>query len=215
MVAAVVWGPWPRAEHMDQRTQRASEALQQAFPASRFGRSAVVWQPRPDVDVLTVPAEHIVTVRRVLRDHTGYQFTVLSELTAADYPSREVRFQVVYSLLSLRYGRRLLVKVDASEALGVPTVTGVFPAANWYEREVYDRFGLVFRGHPDRRRILTDYGFEGHPLRKDFPLTGFTEVRYDEVEKRVVSEPLQLSQERRRYQLDRPWTDAPEGTSRG
>ncbi len=112
-----------------------------------------------------------------------------------DYPTRPNRFEVVYHLLSLRYNSRLRVKTYCDELTAVPSVTSIFPAANWFEREAYDMFGIIFTGHPDLRRILTDYGFEGYPLRKDFPLTGYVEVRYDDEKKRVVAEPLELTQQ--------------------
>jgi NADH/F420H2 dehydrogenase subunit C len=149
-----------------------------------------------DRRTLTVPAKLIVPVRRTLRDHSLFQRKVLSELTAVDYvgSAPNARFQIRYSLLSLRWNTRLRVKCATDELTPVDSVVPVYPAANWYEREVYDRYGVRFAGHPDRRRILTDYGFEGHPLRKDFPLSGFVEVRYDETEKRVVQDPLTLSQ---------------------
>jgi NADH/F420H2 dehydrogenase subunit C len=147
-----------------------------------------------------VNAKDIVPTRRRLRDHTRLQRKVLSELTAVDYPRQEARFQVTYSLLSIRWNTRLRVKCYVDEVNPrVESIVSVYPAANWYEREVYDRFGVLFTGHPDRRRILTDYGFEGHPLRKDFPLTGYVEVRYDEEEKRVVQEPVSLPQERSQH----------------
>lgn len=152
------------------------------------------------IGTLVVPATNIVPVRRTLRDHTNFQRKVLSELTAVDYAGSSLvgeeqpRFQIRYSLLSIRWSTRLRVKCFTDELTPVDSIVSVFPAANWYEREVYDRYGIRFRNHPDRRRILTDYGFEGHPLRKDFPLTGFTEVRFDEAEKRVVQEPVSLPQ---------------------
>ena len=141
----------------------------------------------------------------VFRNHTGFQYQVLTDLTAVDYPERSQRFEVVYNRLSLRYGQRLLVKVRVDELQAVPTRTGRYEAANWRERERWDMFGVGVEGHPDLRRILTDYGFEGHPMRKDFPLTGYTEVRYDEAAKRVVSEPVELSQEFRAYEYGNPW----------
>lgn len=150
--------------------------------------------------VLVVPASNIVPVMRVLRDHSMFEMKVLSELTAVDYISSEKgRFQVVYSLLSVRWCTRLTVKTYLDELTPIESIVSVYPAANWYEREVYDMYGIMFKNHPDRRRILTDYGFEGHPLRKDFPLTGFTEVRFDEAEKRVIQEPVTLAQERTSY----------------
>ncbi|KAI8146685.1 hypothetical protein BJV82DRAFT_665643 [Fennellomyces sp. T-0311] len=143
-------------------------------------------------------ALHPVTT--FLRDHTNCQFNSLQDITGVDYPSRENRFEVVYNFLSMRYNARIRVKTYASETTPVPSVEPLFSVANWQEREVYDMFGVFFVGHPDLRRILTDYGFEGHPLRKDFPLTGYVEVRYDEEKKRVVQEPLELAQAFRNFE---------------
>lgn len=149
----------------------------------------------------------VVPVRRVLRDHTGYQRKVLTDRTAVDLLGQEdgPRFKVWYSLLSVRYGRRLNVTVYVQEAEARPSVTSVFLGAGWRERETWERFGIPFEGNPDRRRLLTDYGFQGYPLRKDFPVTGRTEVRYDEREKRVVQEPLTLAQGRRRFDFEGEW----------
>ena len=140
-----------------------------------------------------------------LRDDSNCQFKVLVDLTAVDYPEREDRFELVYILLSLSQNQRIKVKLTVGEDVAVPTASEVFSAANWYERETWDMYGIYFSDHPDLRRILTDYGFEGHPLRKDFPLTGFVEVRYDEDEKRVVYEPVKLTQEFRRFDFLSPW----------
>jgi len=123
----------------------------------------------------------------------------------ADYPEREKRFDVVYHLMSPRHVSRVRVKIETDEATAVPSITDVFPGANWFEREAYDMYGILFTGHPDLRRILTDYGFQGHPLRKDFPMTGFVEVRYDDQEKRVVYEPVKLTQEFRNFDFLSPW----------
>ncbi|MGL4728106.1 MAG: NADH-quinone oxidoreductase subunit C [Bosea sp. (in: a-proteobacteria)] len=156
---------------------------------------------------LTIEAEaaHIVEVLRVLVEDPRFAFKSFVDLCGADYPSREKRFDVVYHLLSPRQNTRVRVKIQTDEATPVPSIIEVFPAANWYEREAYDFYGMVFSGHPDLRRILTDYGFEGHPLRKDFPLTGFVEVRYDDAEKRVVYEPVKLTQEFRNFDFLSPW----------
>lgn len=135
----------------------------------------------------------------ILKEHTGTQFHSLVERTAVDYPIREKRFEVVYHRRSVRYSQRRIVKVSVSETEKVPSLTTLFKSANWLERERWDRFGVGVEGHPDRRRILTDYGFEGHPIRKDFPLTGYTEVSYDESMKRVVSTELE------RNQMSRQW----------
>ncbi|KAI8089033.1 uncharacterized protein BX664DRAFT_296514 [Halteromyces radiatus] len=142
----------------------------------------------------------IEPVMTFLRDHTNAQFKSLQDISGVDFPSRENRFEVVYQLLSFDFNARIRVKTYASEVSPVPSVVPIFNAANWQEREVYDMYGVFFTGHPDLRRILTDYGFEGHPLRKDFPLTGYVEVRYDEEKKRVVSEPVELAQAFRNFE---------------
>ena len=154
---------------------------------------------------VTVPKNMIVEVVTLLRDDPEYQFISIIDISGADYPYREERFDVVYHLLSPRKNLRIRVKVTTSENEPVPSVTGVYPGALWYEREVYDLYGVLFTGHPDLRRILTDYGFEGYPLRKDFPLTGFVEVRYDDEVKRVVYEPVELRQEFRNFDFLSPW----------
>ncbi|WP_336486338.1 NADH-quinone oxidoreductase subunit C [Methylobacterium nigriterrae] len=154
---------------------------------------------------LVVQASDIVYALTYLRDDPACAFRCFIDICGADYPGREKRFDVVYHLLSLRHNRRIRVKVQTDEATPVPSVIEVFPAANWYERETYDLYGILFSGHPDLRRLLTDYGFEGHPLRKDFPLTGFVEVRYDQDEARVVYEPVKLTQEFRNFDFLSPW----------
>ena len=148
---------------------------------------------------------YIQSLMLCLRDHTNSQFKSLTDITAVDYPDREKRFEVVYNLLSIRYNSRLRVKTHVDELTPVPSVTSIFSAANWFEREVWDFFGIYFSNHPDLRRILTDYGFEGHPLRKDFPLSGYVEVRYDDEQKRVVTEPLEMTQEYRSFNFTSPW----------
>ncbi|TFF27674.1 NADH-quinone oxidoreductase subunit C [Jiella endophytica] len=154
---------------------------------------------------LVVGAEDIVKVMTVLRDDPQTQFVNLTDLCGVDYPAREKRFEVVYHLLSPRQNQRIRVKVRTAEDDPVPSISDVFPAADWYEREAYDFYGILFTGHPDLRRILTDYGFEGHPMRKDFPLTGFVEVHYDEEKKQVVYEPVELRQEFRNFDFLSPW----------
>ena len=134
-----------------------------------------------------------------LKYHSAAEYTQVTTVTAADYPTKDHRFEVVYNLLSVRHNSRLRVKTYASEMTPVPSITGLYDGANWYEREVYDLFGVFFVGHPDLRRIMTDYGFDGHPLRKDFPMSGYTEVRYDEEKKRIVVEPLELTQAYRNF----------------
>jgi NADH-quinone oxidoreductase subunit C len=155
--------------------------------------------------MVTVKRDAIVRVLTFLRDDPKCLFKQLCELCGADYPDREERFDVVYNLLSLKHNQRIRVKLQASEDTPVPTVTGVFRAAGWPERETWDLFGIYFADHPDLRRILTDYGFEGHPLRKDFPLTGYVEVRWDEEQKRVIYEPVRLKQEFRSFDFLSPW----------
>jgi NADH-quinone oxidoreductase subunit C len=154
---------------------------------------------------LTVDGGDIIPVLTFLRDDVQCQFVSFIDLSGADYPWREKRFDVVYHLLSPRQNLRIRVKVMTDEDTPVPSVVDVYPAADWFEREAYDLYGILFSGHPDLRRILTDYGFEGHPLRKDFPLTGFVEVRYDEDAKRVVYEPVELRQEFRNFDFLSPW----------
>jgi NADH-quinone oxidoreductase subunit C len=158
-------------------------------------------------DELTVEVEaaRIVEALRFLVEDPHCRFVNFIDLCGADYPGRAERFDVVYHLLSPRHNQRIRVKVRTDEETPVPSAIPVFPAADWYERETYDLYGILFSGHPDLRRILTDYGFEGHPLRKDFPLTGFVEVRYDDAEKRVVYEPVRLNQEFRNFDFLSPW----------
>lgn len=156
--------------------------------------------------ILTVAREAIATTLQTLRD--DHQFQQLMEISGVDYPDRAERFEVVYMLLSLTRNQRLLVKCSASESTPVPTVTTLWPVAGWLEREVYDLYGVIFAGNPDLRRILTDYGFEGHPFRKDFPLTGYHELRYSEEDKRVVYEPVKLAQDLRQFDFMSPWEGA-------
>jgi NADH-quinone oxidoreductase subunit C len=157
---------------------------------------------------LTAQASDIISVLRFLRDDQRCLYWCLIDITAVDWPSRERRFDVVYHLLSPKHNARIRVKVETDETTPVASVIEVFPNADWYEREIYDLYGVAFTGHPDMRRILTDYGFEGHPLRKDFPLTGFVEVRYDDELKRVVYEPVRLTQEFRNFDFLSPWEGA-------
>ena len=154
---------------------------------------------------IVVDGAHIVRTITELRDDPDCMFVCFIDLLGVDYPGRERRFDVVYNLLSPRHNQRIRVKVETDEDTPVPSIVDVFPAANWYEREAYDLYGILFSGHPDLRRILTDYGFEGHPLRKDFPLTGFVEVRYDDEQKRVLYERVKLQQEFRNFDFLSPW----------
>ena len=150
-------------------------------------------------------AADMVKVATFLRDATPCQFSCIIDVTAVDWPQREKRFDVVYHFLSPRLNQRVRVKAQTDEVTPVPSIIEVFRGADWFERETYDLYGVLFTGHPDMRRILTDYGFEGHPLRKDFPLTGFVEVRWDDEEKRVVYEPVKLTQEFRTFDFLSPW----------
>jgi NADH-quinone oxidoreductase subunit C len=154
---------------------------------------------------LVVRREAIAFVLEALRDTPGLEYQQLMEIAGVDYPDRPERFEVNYCLLSLTRNRRITVKLTTDEATPVPTVTGLWPVADWLEREVFDMYGVGFAGHPDLRRILTDYGFEGHPFRKDFPLTGFVEMRYSEAEKRVIYEPVDLPQDFRTFDFLTPW----------
>ncbi len=156
--------------------------------------------------VLTVARDQIVAALRLLRDDHEYQ--QMMEMAGADYPDRAERFEVVYMLLSVTKNHRIMVKVSAAENTPVPSVTGLWPNAGWLEREVFDMYGVVFDGNPDLRRILTDYGFEGHPFRKDFPLTGYVELRYSIEEQRVVYEPVKLAQDLRQFDFMSPWEGA-------
>ena len=155
--------------------------------------------------VIAVHRGAIVKVLTFLRDDANCQFRLLVDVCGVDYPERESRFEVVYNLLSVTQNQRIRVKLSTDETTPVPSVTGVFSTAGWFEREAWDLYGIFFSDHPDLRRILTDYGFEGHPMRKDFPLTGYVEVRYDEEQKRVVYEPVKLSQAFRSFDFLSPW----------
>jgi NADH-quinone oxidoreductase subunit C len=155
-----------------------------------------------------VEASRIVDVVTFLRDDPGCRFVSFIDVTAVDYPGREKRFDVVYHFLSPTLNARIRLRAEADETTQVPSIIEVFPGADWFERECYDLYGVIFTGHPDMRRLLTDYGFDGHPLRKDFPLTGFVEVRYDDQEKRVVYEPVRLNQEFRNFDFLSPWEGA-------
>jgi len=155
--------------------------------------------------VVRIERADLVRVMTFLRDDVMCQFQQLMDITAADYPERDERFDVVYNLLSLRHNQRIRIKLGTNEDTPVPSVTGVYTVANWFEREIWDLFGVFFSDHPDLRRILTDYGFEGHPMRKDFPLTGYVEMRYDDEQKRVVYEPVKLQQDFRSFDFLSPW----------
>ncbi|KAG9246919.1 NADH-ubiquinone oxidoreductase 30.4 kDa subunit mitochondrial precursor [Calycina marina] len=156
-----------------------------------------VWK---DELVIYISPAGVIPVFTFLKYNTAAEFTQVSDITAVDFPTKERRFEVVYNMLSVRHNSRIRVKTYADETTPVPSITSLYDGANWYEREVYDLFGVFFIGHPDLRRIMTDYGFDGHPLRKDFPLTGYTEIRYDEEKKRIVVEPLELTQAFRNFE---------------
>merc|ERR1712137_1284942 len=176
-----------------------------AYPnMSRKFKSSLVMK----LEVLIAP-EGIVPVLQFLKDHHNCQFASLADLGAMDVPSRENRFELFYNLLSLRFNSRIRVKTYTDELSPVDSAFDVFKAANWYEREIWDMYGVFFANHSDLRRILTDYGFEGHPFRKDFPLSGYTECRYDDEVRRVVIEPLEMSQEFRKFELEAPWESFP------
>jgi NADH-quinone oxidoreductase subunit C len=157
---------------------------------------------------VTAAPDTLVGLLTFLRDDQACKFEVLIDICGADYPNRAKRFDVVYHLLSMHRNQRIRVKVETDEATPVPSAVGVWPAANWFEREAFDMYGIQFSDHPDLRRILTDYGFTGFPLRKDFPLTGFVEVRYDDEQKRVVYEPVKLVQDFRTFDFMSPWEGA-------
>ena len=194
---------------MDDTLESMGAAIAGALPEAVTGYATALGE-------LTVKAvaSDIVKVTTFLRDDERCQFCSIIDVTAVDWPERERRFDVVYHLLSPRQNRRIRVKIEVDESTPVPSIIGVFPGADWFEREVYDLYGIVFTGHPDMRRLLTDYGFEGHPLRKDFPLTGFVEVRYDDEQKRVVYEPVRLSQEFRSFDFLSPWEGPVYGPSK-
>lgn len=175
---------------------------------SEFGPAVIAAQQMLGELTLIVSPDVLSRLMVFLRDNPKCRFTTLIDICGADYPSRAERFEVVYHLLSMHLNHRLRIKVRVGEGQVIDSVVPVWPAANWYEREAFDMYGIEFRNHPDLRRILTDYGFTGHPLRKDFPLTGYVEVRYDEEQKRVVYEPVKLTQEFRKFDFMSPWEGA-------
>ncbi len=189
---------------MDELLKTIGEKVAAALPgavveqAFAFGELTLTIDPARNLDVL-----------RFLRDDPAGMFVSIIDISGADYPVREKRFDVVYHLLSPKLDRRIRVKAMTDEETPLASATAVYPGAEWYEREIYDFFGVLFVGHPDLRRILTDYGFDGHPLRKDFPMTGFVEVRYDDQEKRVRYEPVHLPQEFRQFDFLSPWEGPP------
>lgn len=189
-----------KADHMDASFTELGDYITAKLPDACKGYHIAHGE-------LTVEAvaHQLVSVVRFLRDDMRCGFISISDVSGVDYPGREPRFDVVYHLLSPRQNMRLRVRVKVSEDVQVPSICEVFPGANWYEREVYDLYGILFSNHPDMRRLLTDYGFDGYPMRKDFPLTGYVEVRYDDEVKRVVYEPVRLNQEFRSFDFLSPW----------
>lgn len=173
--------------------------------AAKLGSDVLKVEVKLGELMVTVNRPAILTVLTALRDDPAIRFEQLTDITAVDYPDRVERFEVVYQLLSYTHNRRMRVKLATDEDTPVPSAVSVFSAANWFEREVWDLFGIFFENHPDLRRILTDYGFEGHPFRKDFPLTGYVEARYDEDQKRVIYEPVRLTQDFRAFDFLSPW----------
>ena len=189
---------------MDEALESIGAKAAAALPGAIAARSLAFGEL-----TLTVDAAHAIEALKFLRDDPAAQFISIIDISGADYPEREKRFEVVYHLLSPKLNCRVRVKVDTDEATPIASATAVYLGADWYEREIYDLFGVLFDGHPDLRRILTDYGFDGHPLRKDFPMTGFVEMRYDDQEKRVRYEPVRLEQEFRQFDFLSPWEGAP------
>ena len=185
---------------MEEILRELGEHVTQALPGAVTGYALAHGEL-----ALQAKASEIVKVATFLRDDPKYQFFSFVDVCGVDWPARAKRFDVVYHLLSPKRNLRVRIKVETDEDTPVPSVTGVFPGANWFERETYDLYGILFTGHPDLRRLLTDYGFDGHPLRKDFPLTGFVEVRWDDSLKRVVYEPVRLAQEFRNFDFLSPW----------
>jgi len=185
---------------MDEKLAALAESLAAAFPGAVLGHDI----HHGELSV-GVAREAILAVLKHLRDDPACRFTVLCDICGADYPQRPMRFDVVYNLLSMSRNLRIRLKVETDEEGQVPSATSLFSAAGWWERETWDLYGIYFSDHPDLRRILTDYGFDGHPLRKDFPLTGYVELRYDEDQKRVVYEPVKLKQEFRSFDFLSPW----------
>ena len=166
--------------------------------------------------ILFVDPEYLYPVLFFLKNHGNTRFRLLVDVCGVDYPSRKQRFEIVYNLLSIQYNMRIRVQTSVNEITPIASAVPIFPSAGWWEREVWDMFGVYFTNHPDLRRILTDYGFEGHPLRKDFPLSGYLEVRYDDSEKRVVSEPIEMTQEFRYFDFTSPWSpfEGPKGITK-
>jgi len=222
--------PNMRAEKRDPQPQKtepivnpADKYKEQAEALHTYGQYLVSCLPKyiqqfsvwKDELSIHIPPSAVIPVFTFLKLHTAAEYTQISDITAVDYPTKHARFEVVYNLLSVRHNSRIRVKTYADEATPVPSITSLYDGANWYEREVYDMFGVFFTGHPDLRRIMTDYGFDGHPLRKDFPMTGYTEIRYDEEKKRIVVEPLEMTQTYRNFRGgSSAWEQIGEGVER-
>jgi NADH-quinone oxidoreductase subunit C len=183
------------------------EALEElgSYIAGQLPRELVSRDIRYGELMITVRRESVAGVLKTLRNDANCLFEMLIDITGVDYPERDERFEIVYNLLSLKQNQRIRVKVTTDEDTPVPSVSDVYPAAGWFERECWDMYGVFFTDHPDLRRMLTDYGFDGHPLRKDFPLTGYVEVRYDDEQRRVVYEPVKLRQDFRSFDFLSPW----------
>jgi NADH-quinone oxidoreductase subunit C len=191
---------------MDQALESLSEIIASSLP------NEVIASEQANGELcINARSETIVKVMTFLRDNVNCQFKVLLDVCGVDYPERDERFDIIYNLLSMTHNQRVRIKIRTDEKKPVPSVVSVFSSANWWERETWDLLGIYFSGHPDLRRILTDYGFEGHPLRKDFPLSGYVEVRYDDEKKRVVYEPVKMAQDFRNFDFMSPWEamDAP------
>jgi NADH-quinone oxidoreductase subunit C len=188
---------------MDDKLRELGEQVTQALKGALTDHAVAHGELTLDAE-----ASKIVSVIRFLREDPRCQFMSFIDICGVDWPGRAKRFDVVYHLLSPRLNQRVRVKVRTDEVTPVPSICEVFPGANWFEREAYDLYGILFSGHPELRRLLTDYGFDGYPMRKDFPLTGFVEVRYDDEQKRVVYEPVKLSQEFRNFDFLSPWEGA-------
>ncbi|XP_064640929.1 NADH dehydrogenase [ubiquinone] iron-sulfur protein 3, mitochondrial-like [Lineus longissimus] len=195
----------PRNEETQKRLQEFGNYIGECLP-KYVQRSAVL--NNDELEIMVHP-DGVIPTLTFLKDHHNGQFLSLADLAGVDVPTREYRFEIVYNLLSLRYNSRIRVKTYTDELTPIESVCSIFAAADWYEREIWDMFGVFFTNHPDLRRILTDYGFEGHPFRKDFPLSGFVEVRYDDEVKRVVVEPIEMAQEFRKFEYSSPWEQFP------
>ena len=187
----------------DARLNTLGETIVAALPGAVLGHAVAFNQL-----TVTVEIGKIVEIARTLKTDPRFRFVNVTDVTAVDYPGRENRFDVIYHFMSPVLNERVRLRGEANETTQVPSIISVFPGADWFERETYDLYGVIFTGHPDMRRLLTDYGFDGHPLRKDFPLTGFVEVRYDDQEKRVVYEPVRLNQAFRKFDFLSPWEGA-------